>query len=394
MTGKCVAFFALILSAFALNAAPLLTIDKLNDKSTYRALSGKDGISGSLPAFWSDKSAWSGAKVKYSCSPIGLKVDCSSEEGMIQLTYDKSPSITEKSFLKLTLKGLSKSDNALKIGIRANAESKFFAAARIQLSEELKEQTVLMRCDKPTLPSSLMIESFVPASFEISSIKLESIPESEYIPDSVKAVQRDDEDWTARNAKLVANAVKTKPDILFAGDSITQRWETDGAAAWNKYLKPLKTANFGIDGDFTQHLLWRFRNSGIGKDFTPKLVIMLIGVNNTGELNHPDDIIAGLKACVNEVRKLSPSSKILILGILPNGQDDQEIMENIAYINKGYAALSDNKNIFFADIGKSFLKNAKVSTTIMHDYLHLTPLGYEIYGKEISVLAKKTLDAK
>lgn len=394
MRKLCAVFLLLLLSSAVLHAETLVQLNKLNDKTSYKALNGKNGISGSLPDSWTDQSDWSGAKIKYSCTALGLKADCSSEEGMIQLAYTKTPDLNGKNFLKLTLKAKSNTESTLKIGIRAKSESMFFASARIQLSNEMKEETVIMRCNKPTLPACLMIESFVPASFEISSLKLESIPENEYQPESVIASSRDNESWAARHAKLVVNAQKSKPDILFAGDSITQRWETDGAAAWNKYMKPLKAANFGIDGDFTQNLLWRFRNSGIGREFTPKLIIMLIGVNNTGELHHPDDIISGLKACVNELSKLSPSSKILILGILPNGKDDQEIMDNIAYINKGYAALSDNKKIFFADIGKSFLKNGKVSTSIMHDYLHLTPQGYEIYGKEISAIAKKILDAK
>src|SRR5262245_39483395 len=54
-------------------------------------------------------------------------------------------------------------------------------------------------------------------------------------------------------------------DLLFIGDSITDFWDDTppnrgGKAVWEKYFVPLKAANFGINADRTQHVLWRMQN--------------------------------------------------------------------------------------------------------------------------------------
>lgn len=48
-----------------------------------------------------------------------------------------------------------------------------------------------------------------------------------------------------------------------------------------------KMANFGISADRTQHLLWRLQN-GIGEGYSPELITLLIGTNNTGWEKRPE----------------------------------------------------------------------------------------------------------
>src|SRR4051812_17625353 len=51
-------------------------------------------------------------------------------------------------------------------------------------------------------------------------------------------------------------------DVVFIGDSITQGWEgaapNGGKNVWEKYYGKRKCLNFGVGGDRTQHVLWRF----------------------------------------------------------------------------------------------------------------------------------------
>ena len=47
-------------------------------------------------------------------------------------------------------------------------------------------------------------------------------------------------------------------DIEFIGDSITQGWEGAGKNVWAEFYGKRKVINFGVGGDRTQHVLWRF----------------------------------------------------------------------------------------------------------------------------------------
>jgi len=196
-----------------------------------------------------------------------------------------------------------------------------------------------------------------------------------------------------RSRRLAAAALKAQPEFVLMGDSITQRWEQNGEEAWKTSIAPFKAANFGIDGDGTEHLLWRIRNSGLGTGFKPRLVALLIGVNNIGMDMMPNDVVLGLGACVKAIRAQSPGSKVLILGVFPAAQSgDDGVRETIRAVNRGYASLADGKTVLFADIGGAFLeKDGSISESVMDDFLHLTPKGYGLYAKALAPVLQKAL---
>src|SRR5580698_5989309 len=47
-------------------------------------------------------------------------------------------------------------------------------------------------------------------------------------------------------------------DLEFIGDSITQGWEGAGKSVWTDLGAKYKIINFGVSGDRTEHVLWRF----------------------------------------------------------------------------------------------------------------------------------------
>ena len=67
----------------------------------------------------------------------------------------------------------------------------------------------------------------------------------------------DPANWLARHEGFVREAQRGGINVLFIGDSIVDGWRNTGLAVWNKYYAPRRAANFGIDGDRTQHVLWR-----------------------------------------------------------------------------------------------------------------------------------------
>ncbi len=55
--------------------------------------------------------------------------------------------------------------------------------------------------------------------------------------------------WSQRHALLKQTLAETPCQLLFIGDSITHRWETDGKKIWSQYFSPYAPVNFGIGGD-------------------------------------------------------------------------------------------------------------------------------------------------
>ena len=176
-------------------------------------------------------------------------------------------------------------------------------------------------------------------------------------------------------------------NVLFMGDSITDFWRGerppyDGKAVFDKYFAGLKTANFGIAGDTTQGVLFRLQN-GEGQGFSPKVIMMMIGTNNT-RANRPLEIAEGVGADLLELQKDFPAAKILLLGIFPRSTPADPVRAQIAEINNVIARLHDGKKVFYMDIGKIFLDaEGVIGKDIMSDGLHPTAKGYELWANAV-----------
>lgn len=185
-------------------------------------------------------------------------------------------------------------------------------------------------------------------------------------------------------------------DLAFVGDSITQAWEGGGKQVWAEYYAKRNAANYGISGDRTEHVLWRIDNGNFD-GIKPKLVVIMIGTNNTGHRKEePQQTADGIRAIIQRLQKKTPESKILLLGIFPRGfkPDDAKRKQNEAIneIIKGYA---DGKSIHFLDIGKKFkAEDGTLPKDIMPDSLHLRPAGYEIWAKAIEPKVKELMGEK
>jgi beta-glucosidase len=211
-----------------------------------------------------------------------------------------------------------------------------------------------------------------------------------------------DQRWIQRHEQFLAEAKKGGIDVLFLGDSITDFWRNRGRAVWDREFAPLHAANFGISADRTQHVLWRLQHGEVD-GIHPKVVVLMIGTNNTGlennsqiRRNTPEQAIEGVKDVVHELRTRLPDSKILLLAIFPRGESPSDPHRaEIATINQAIAQLADGKNIRFMDIGSKFLSpDGTLSKDIMPDYLHPSPKGYEIWAEAIKPTLLQMLAAK
>lgn len=206
-----------------------------------------------------------------------------------------------------------------------------------------------------------------------------------------------DAGWMTRHESFNVISKEGKAPLVFLGDSITQGWSGKGKAAWEKAWAPLGAANFGIGGDRTEHVLWRLDNGNFD-GLKPKLIVLMIGTNNTGHVGRPQKELngtiyqcnaaqtaEGVKAIIAKLRTKLPETKILLLAIFPRGatKDDKMRKQNEA-TNAIIAKLGDGSKVHFLDIGKTFLaEDGTLSKDIMPDLLHLNEKGYDMWVQAI-----------
>jgi lysophospholipase L1-like esterase len=167
---------------------------------------------------------------------------------------------------------------------------------------------------------------------------------------------------------------------------------------WEREFAPLRAANFGIDGDRTQHLLWRL-SQGEGEGFSPKAIVLLIGTNNTGferdgvtPRNTSEEAVQGVALVLQDLRKRWPSANILLLALLPRGNPADLQRRQVAEMNQALAGLSNGTTVKFVDFGGEFLAEAsQIRTDLMPDKVHPSMRGYEAIAEKLKAYLQEAL---
>lgn len=193
--------------------------------------------------------------------------------------------------------------------------------------------------------------------------------------------------FMASHEKFVSIAKEGKAQLVFLGDSITAGWAGAGKEVWAKAFSAYSPANFGIGGDRTQHVLWRIQNGELDGGIKPKACVLMIGTNNSAT-DPAEGIAKGVTAIVKTIREKQPQAKILLLAVFPRGSkpDGQLNAQNdkLKQVNATISKLDDGQHIFYLDIGDKFpVTDGKLDKTVMPDFLHLAPAGYQIWADAI-----------
>jgi lysophospholipase L1-like esterase len=206
--------------------------------------------------------------------------------------------------------------------------------------------------------------------------------------DAITAVAKDPE----RHAEFLEQSKQGDVDLVFLGDSITDRWPRVGERSWLK-LAPYKPGNFGIEGDRTEHLLWRLEHGELDEIF-PKVVIVLIGSNNVFYFadEKPEWTARGIEKIVSVIRKRAPKSKVLLLGIFPRDEPDSRVRRTITAVNREVQHLDDGAGVRFVDIGAQFLdSDGNIPPDIMPDKVHLSAKGYDLWYRSLESILPEML---
>lgn len=212
--------------------------------------------------------------------------------------------------------------------------------------------------------------------------------------------------------KAKVEAVKTgSHDLVLIGDSITQCLEDGGEwkplnRVWEKYYAPRRALNLGYSGQRTEDVLWRLHNGELDFSSSPRVFMLLIGTNNTDDQHYPtvhnaEQLVAGTKAIVDLIKARHPSSKILVLRVLPcggprdktsyhrsyNRSEDMQAVLRDAHARM--SGLADNRQVFYLDVNSVFLSpDGTVNPALMPDLIHPNAEGAEALAAAI----KPTLD--
>jgi lysophospholipase L1-like esterase len=191
--------------------------------------------------------------------------------------------------------------------------------------------------------------------------------------------------------KLRASGVQ--PQLVFIGDSITEGWENAGRQVWDEYYKPYQALDLGFGGDRTENVLWRLQHGEVD-GLSPKVVVLMIGTNNTGHRQEdPATTAAGIGRLVEDLRQRMPGAKVLLLAVFPRDERPDALPRRINdRVNARIAALADGRHVFFLDIGKDLTgPDGSLSRTVMPDLLHPNETGYRIWARSMQPTLQKLM---
>ncbi len=211
-------------------------------------------------------------------------------------------------------------------------------------------------------------------------------------------------DWWAQHENIDSLLLAEKNlDILFLGNSITQGsgghrtsvTYKPGFKAFDSVFVNLKWESAGISGDRSQNILWRLQNGNYAKA-KPKVMVVMIGVNNISAGDSPEEIVAAISKVTDWTSKNMPSTKVLLLGPLPVGikRDDERRLK----YEKVHLLLAKlpRKNYTYQSIASPFLlPNGDLDPTKYgSDGIHLQADGYKAWAMALKPIITKLLAVK
>lgn len=252
--------------------------------------------------------------------------------------------------------------------------------------------TLLLMGNLPAYAEWVPVGGNDPAGTAVAQLTLTQLLDRK--PAAVVPVPRTESWWTTRHEQVLTHIHQGKMDLLLIGDSITQGWADSGRRIWDAYYGRRHAMNLGFAGDRTEHVLWRL-NHGEIEGMAPKLVVLMIGTNNTGQRHDPpEETAAGIQAILTTLRMRLPGTKILLLGVFPRSASTDDPFRRLnAAINDRLRHYADNQQVFFLDLSRRFLDDrGRLSQDLMPDYLHPSERGYQVWADGMEDVIRALLD--
>jgi lysophospholipase L1-like esterase len=190
--------------------------------------------------------------------------------------------------------------------------------------------------------------------------------------------------WQAQEQQLLSTP-RDNPQIVFLGDSILDLYQRGpGAPVWNSQIAPLQADDFAISGSTTQNILWQLADGQL-RGISPRVVVLMIGINNLTALETPQEVADGISACVTAIHTWQPQATVLLLGVLPRAPSPQDpIRASVNQTNYLISQLDNGTNVRFLNLGAALLQpDGSILPATLYDYTHPSTLGYQILSNAL-----------
>ena len=154
-------------------------------------------------------------------------------------------------------------------------------------------------------------------------------------------------------------------DVVMLGDSLTE-----SGGDWREFFPDFVVQNWGISGDTTEGVLGRL-DEVIGRK--PKVVAVLIGINDVRAGIDPAKIIFGIEEILRRI-KASGTVPIMQSILLTNNEPDTNAA--VARINTTIAAWCAEEKITFLNLNRVLAPFGILDQTTSTDGIHLNYTGY------------------
>lgn len=200
--------------------------------------------------------------------------------------------------------------------------------------------------------------------------------------------------------------------VVFFGDSMTWRWslgKAEGKTVWQARFGQYNPINMGNSGDITPVMLYRVTHGNLdfAKGKEPTVAVLLCGTNNyvvkqsaggkvkwdLGIDTSPSDVANGIRAVAQVFRRRLPSTRVIILGILPVKNAAKWVKcQETNRINAGYSY--PDGEVVFLDLADRFLNSdGSLKSELFTDGTHLTTKGYAVLADAIGPVIQRLIEA-
>jgi uncharacterized repeat protein (TIGR02543 family) len=235
-----------------------------------------------------------------------------------------------------------------------------------------------------TPETAVTVDITVYAKWEPDALPVPDVP---FDSEAITAAGKTDDAgfWMPRHTAVLKKLENVKDfDMVFIGDSLIQYWSDD--KTWKSLEKTNKIINLGFGGDQTMHVIWRLENGEFPAGLSPGYAVVLIGTNNSIMSGHAaEPIAAGIAKIIGIINEKSPSTKILLISLLPRGPTWGNGSARNDEVNEIIKHFDGHLNVLYLDMAPLFKNTDGSQNTklFQDDKLHLSSSGYALLDEHI-----------
>jgi len=189
--------------------------------------------------------------------------------------------------------------------------------------------------------------------------------------------------WYEEDIKQLENKIsrlQDKKHIAFYGSSTFRLWTN-----LEKEFDLINGTNLGFGGSTLAACVWYFDR--IFTKLNPSCFIIYAGDNDIGDNRHPEEVFIFFLQLLDKIRNRFGNIPIFYISIKPS-ISRYHIIDRIEYTNKIISQEINTlaNNTFYINLYDKMLDESgfPIKDYYLHDGLHLSPKGYELWKKIIT----------